>query len=103
MVAGIIVSAAGDEFVLAHPAGHTEPKTIVAVTSGLALYLAGSMLFRWAIAGRVPLSPLFGTLALALRAATGQWLTPLALSALATLDRGDRSVGSASAGENRCL
>ncbi len=85
MVAGIIVSAAGDEFVLAHPAGHSEPKTIVAVTSGLALYLAGSMLFRWAIAGRLPLSPLFGMLALALLAATAHWLTPLVLSVFASL------------------
>ena len=38
IVAGIIVAAVADEFVLAHPTGHTDLETTVAVLSGPVLY-----------------------------------------------------------------
>ncbi len=66
MVAGIIVSAVADELVLAHPTGHTGPATTLAVLGGPALYLAGNLLFKWATAGRLPLSHLAALLLLVL-------------------------------------
>jgi low temperature requirement protein LtrA len=74
IVAGIIVAAVADEFVLAHPAGHTDFETIVAVLGGPALYLVGNLLFKRTTAARVPLSHLVGLLLLAL-------LVPLAIAA----------------------
>ena len=38
IVAGIIVAAVGDELVLAHPTGHTDAKTVVALLGGAALF-----------------------------------------------------------------
>ncbi|HWU52115.1 MAG TPA: low temperature requirement protein A, partial [Tahibacter sp.] len=54
IVAGIIVSAVGDEFVLAHPLGHTTPATAVAVLGGSALYLLGNGLFKYSIVKLFP-------------------------------------------------
>ena len=43
--AGIILNAVADEFVLAHPSGHSSWQTVVAVPGGFALYLLGNLLF----------------------------------------------------------
>ena len=48
IVAGIIVTAVGDEFVLAHPGG-TEPRPRSAVLGGPALYVVGNLLFKRAV------------------------------------------------------
>jgi low temperature requirement protein LtrA len=60
IVAGIIVTAVGDEFVLAHPTGHTEVKAMVAMLGGAAFFLIGNILFKRATANRTPLSHLVG-------------------------------------------
>ena len=85
IVAGIIVSAVADEFVLAHPLGHTERKTAIAVLGSTAIFLVGNMLFKWTIAGRVPLSHLAGIAVLALLMPVAFHLPPLILAMLATL------------------
>ena len=85
IVAGIIVSAVADEFVLAHPLGHTERKTAIAVLGSTAIFLVGNMLFKWTIAGRVPLSHLAGIAVLALLMPVAVHLPPLILAMLATL------------------
>src|SRR4051794_26080014 len=60
IVGGVIVASVADELVLAHPAGRTEVTTAAAVLGGPALFLLGNLLFKRAIAGRVPLSHLAG-------------------------------------------
>jgi low temperature requirement protein LtrA len=73
LVAGIILAAVGDELVLAHPTGATEPKTAIVLLSGSALYLLGNFLFKRATTERrTALSHLIGLLLLAA-------VTPLAL------------------------
>lgn len=86
MVAGIIVSAVADEFVLAHPTGHIEPKTAVTVLGGAALYIVGIALFKWVIAGRrlPPLSHFVALVVLALLALAIGMLSPTALMAAAS-------------------
>jgi low temperature requirement protein LtrA len=85
LVAGIILVAVGDEFVLAHPTGHTELKVAIAVIAGPIFYVIGNLLFKKATAGWYPLSHLVGLGLLVLWAPTGAILPPLALSFGATL------------------
>lgn len=85
IVAGVIVSAVADEFVLAHPLGHTETKTAIAVLGSTAIFLVGNMLFKWTIAGRVALSHLAGIAILALLMPVAAHFPPLILAMLATL------------------
>lgn len=82
IVAAIILSAVGDEFVLAHPLGHSSVQTVVAVIGGAALYLAGNSLFKYSISGKFPYSHLSGLAALSVTAALWSLLPPLALSAV---------------------
>lgn len=84
LVAGIIVGAVADEFVLAHPVGHAHAGTTLAVMGSAALYLLGNLLFKWAIFGRPRPAHAVGLVVLA-----GGWLLAgdvpaLVVSALAT-------------------
>jgi low temperature requirement protein LtrA len=81
MVAGIIVAAVGDELVLHHPGGHTEPRTAAVILGGPALYLLGNCLFKWLSAPYAPLSHTVGLVLLALLAPASLAVPPLALSA----------------------
>ncbi len=83
LVAGIIVSAVGDELVLAHPLGHGSDVTRIAVLGGAALYLLGNTLFKRAITGHLQISPLLGIAALLALALPE--LAPLVLSLLTSL------------------
>ncbi len=85
LVAGIIVSAVGDELVLAHPLGHVGVTTSVSVLGGAGIYLLGNTLFKHAIMGRWQISPLLGIAALIALAAAAPVLTPLLLSILSSL------------------
>ncbi len=49
LVAGIIVSAVGDELMIAHPTGHADIATVATVLGGPALFLAGHTLFKYAV------------------------------------------------------
>jgi low temperature requirement protein LtrA len=84
IVAGIIVSAVADELVLAHPSGNTDLKTAFAVLGGPALYLAGNILFKRAISGKVALSHLAGLGMLTLLIPAAGLGSPLALGAATT-------------------
>lgn len=84
IVAGIIVVAAADELVLAHPSGHVEMTTMATVLGGPALYLLGNLLFKSTVAARVPLSHLVGLALLALIAPMAGQLSPLLLLASAS-------------------
>lgn len=84
LVAGIVLVAVGDEFVIAHPGGQTEARVALSVIGGPAFYLAGNLLFKRVTAGWFPLSHLAGLGLLALLAPAAAWLAPLAVSLCAT-------------------
>ena len=84
IVAGIIVAAVGDELVLHHPDGHTEPKTAIVLLGGPALYLLGNLLFKRLSAPNLPLSHMAGLGLLALLILAVPVMTPLLLSAATT-------------------
>ena len=46
MIAGVIVSAVGDELVIAHPEEHLHGAEVAAVAAGPAIYLLAHVLFR---------------------------------------------------------
>ena len=84
LVAGIILVAVGDELVIAHPLGHTDAKTAIAVVAGPAFYLLGNLLFKRITAGWYPLSHLVGLALLALLVPAWAVLPPLGFSLGAT-------------------
>lgn len=84
IVGGIIVSAVGDELVLAHPDAPAEGAIATVILGGTAIYLVGNILFKWAICGRLPLSHLAGISALALLAWPAPKLMTLVLGGATT-------------------
>lgn len=68
--AGIVLTAASDEMVLAHPTGHLDPLAAFCLIGGPGLYLLGNLLFKRAIAGFLAQSHIAG---LALSLALGAW------------------------------
>ncbi|MCA0355602.1 MAG: low temperature requirement protein A [Proteobacteria bacterium] len=85
IIAGIIVTAVGDEWVIHHPVGHLEIKVALALIGGPALFLLGALLFKRAVFRRWSRSRLFGLVALAGLGLASPHLQPLALSWLTTL------------------
>ena len=84
LVAGIILVAVGDELVMAHPGGHTDARTVIAVIGGPAFYLLGNLLFKKCTAGWFPLSHMVGLGLLALLIPLAGILPPLGFSLGAT-------------------
>ncbi|USQ97804.1 low temperature requirement protein A [Caulobacter sp. RL271] len=84
-VAGIIVAAVGDEWVIHHPAGHTDFKTAAAVIGGPALFLFGLLIFKLAVFRRWSVTRLAGLAFLGALIAAAGHVSPLTLSALSTL------------------
>lgn len=82
LIAGIVVTAVGDELTLAHPDGHMELKTAIVLIAGPGLYLFGDLLFRRATTGHFPRSHMFGIAALLTLATVAMLLTPVVLSGL---------------------
>lgn len=80
IVAGIIVCAVADELVLAHPSGHADIKTVLALIGGPLLFLAGTIGFKWTVRGWLQPSHLVGIGALVLLALFASHLEPLVLS-----------------------
>lgn len=62
-VAGIILSAVGDELVIAHPTEVLPPYEVAAVAAGPAIYLLAHMLFRYRLTGTLGVRKPIGTLA----------------------------------------
>jgi low temperature requirement protein LtrA len=85
MVAGIIVSAVGDELTIAHPGGHADAATTAVVLGGPALFLAGHALFKRAIFGVLSAPRLVALAVLAALVPAGLALPPLLLALAATL------------------
>lgn len=84
IVAGIVVSAVGDELLLAHPNGHADIKTILSMIGGPLLFLIGTILFKRSIRGIFQLSHLVGIGLLAALIPFAHYLSPLSLSAATT-------------------
>ena len=62
-VAGIILSAVGDELVIAHPGKILPPYEVAAVAAGPAVYLLAHTLFRYRLTGTLGVAKPLGTLA----------------------------------------
>jgi low temperature requirement protein LtrA len=84
IVAGIIVTAVGDELVIGHPLGHADVATIAAVLGGPALFLAGHALFKYTVFGVVSGARLVGIALLAAFLPVATVVSPLVTIAFAT-------------------
>lgn len=84
LVAGIILSAAADEFVLGHPSDPSG-KITFAVVGGPALYLFGNLLFKRSISRRFPASHFAGIVLLGILAYFGGQMAPWLLTSIVTL------------------
>ena len=82
MVAGVIVSAVGDEIVIAHPGDVLHTAELVAVCAGPAIYLLAQTLFRRRMAGSWSSKRLGGALACVLAGLIGTFVAALALATL---------------------
>jgi low temperature requirement protein LtrA len=85
IVAGIIVTAVGDEFTLAHPDSHAGMKMATAIVGGPTLYLIGTLLFRRAVTGHLPKIQLAALVPLVVIFLAADLFSPLALSLATTV------------------
>ncbi len=85
IVAGIVVSAVGDELLLAHPDGHSDMKAMLSMIGGPLLFLVGTILFKRSIRGIFQLSHLVGIGLLIVLIPFAHFLSPLELSAATTV------------------
>jgi low temperature requirement protein LtrA len=85
MVAGIIVTAVGDELVIAHPFGHASLDTLATVLGGSALFLAGHLLFKRAVFGVWSVPRIAAIAALGIVAIVGRDWLPLAIAIITVL------------------
>jgi low temperature requirement protein LtrA len=81
MVAGLVAIAVGDERVIAHPGGHTDPATALMLFGGPALFLVSQGWYLHVAVGHLPRSRPLGVLALVAAGGLGLLLAP-ALAAL---------------------
>jgi low temperature requirement protein LtrA len=84
IVTGIVISAVGDELLLAHPDGHSGVREIIGMIGGPLVYLAGVILFKQSIRGHLQPSHLAGIGLFVILTPFAHLLTPLALSAATT-------------------
>ncbi|CAM5351784.1 putative membrane protein OS=Afipia felis OX=1035 GN=NCTC12722_01589 PE=4 SV=1 [Afipia felis] len=82
IVLGIVVSAVGDEVLLAHPQGHMDVKAALSIIGGPLLFLLGTLLFKHVIRGIYQLSHLVGMALLLVLFPIAPSLTPLTLAVL---------------------
>ena len=82
IVAGVIVSAVGDELVIAHPTEVLTGFEVTAVVAGPAIYLIAHALFRLRMAGSVSWKRLGGALACLVVGLIGAFVPALVVGAL---------------------
>src|SRR4030095_16140192 len=85
IIAGIILTAVGDELVLVHPVGHMETSVAMILVGGPAIFLLGSGLFAWVTGGYAPVSRAIGLALIGIGAAMFWEGPPVALSAATSL------------------
>jgi low temperature requirement protein LtrA len=81
-IAGIILSAVGDELVIAHPTEILPPYEVAAVAAGPAVYLFAHTLFGYRLTGVVYKTKLLGTLACVAVGLVGLFIPALVLAGL---------------------
>src|SRR5215210_2928394 len=79
-IAGIILSAVGDELVIAHPTEILPPYEVAAVAAGPAVYLLAHALFAHRLTGSWYMSKVLGTLACVALGFVGLFVPALALA-----------------------
>ncbi|MGE4029300.1 MAG: low temperature requirement protein A [Thermoleophilia bacterium] len=84
IVAGIIVTAVGDELVIAHPGATLHGPELIALAAGPALYLVGHLLFRLRMAGSISVRRLVAVVVIALLGVAGLWMPALLVASLMT-------------------
>jgi low temperature requirement protein LtrA len=82
MIAGIIVSAVGDELVIAHPTEGLSTAELATVAGGPALYLLGHVSFRWRMTGTPSIKRLVAAAGCVAAGFLGAVLPALAAAAL---------------------
>ena len=80
IVAGIILTAAGDELVLMHPGGHVSTTAALVILGSSALYIVGVILFKWAVMDHVYRSHLVALAGLGALALAIPLMSPLGLA-----------------------
>jgi low temperature requirement protein LtrA len=82
LVAGVIVSAVGDELVIAHPTDILPAPEVAAVVAGPAIYLLAHALFRQRMTGSISRKRLLGALACLVAGIVGLFVPALVLAGL---------------------
>ena len=85
LVAGVVLTAVGDELVIAHPTDELPSGEVAAVAGGPALYLLTHALFRWRMTGSPAWKRLAGALACIAVGGVGPFVPALVLAALLAL------------------
>lgn len=85
MIAGIVVSAVGDELQIAHPLGHASAEVLITLLVGPGLFLAGHALFKYVVFNVVSIPRLVGVVVLVAIGVFGQGWPPLAIATAAVL------------------
>jgi low temperature requirement protein LtrA len=84
ILAGIMLSVVGDEFLFAHPHNAADIHTAAAILGGPAVFLLGNLWFKGVTTGRAPLSHMVGLVGLALLLLTLPMVVVYQLGILAT-------------------
>jgi low temperature requirement protein LtrA len=82
LVAGVILSAVGDELVIAHPTDELPSDELAVIVGGPALYLVGHALFRLRMAGSLSWKRLAGAVGCVAAGFIGAFVPGLVVSAL---------------------
>jgi len=85
LVAGVVASAVGNAFALAHPYVDNGAKTAIAVLGGAGLYLLGIVLMKWAVMRTVSYAHLISIAALGAVGLAAVHITPLILPTITCL------------------
>jgi low temperature requirement protein LtrA len=85
MVAGIVTISVGDDLVIVHPFGHTQPAWIAVILGGPALFLAGRAILEYAVFGRISPDRVIGVLVLAAISPATIFLPPVLVAVAAAL------------------
>lgn len=85
MIAGIILTAVGDELSIAHPGHHAGLAEAATIVGGPVLYLLGNGLFKWSITGRLHRSRVVAVIVLLVLGAVTPLLLVVVVAGLAAV------------------
>lgn len=85
LIAGVIITAVGNDLSIAHPAHHVDFSGMAVIFGGPAVYLIGNALYKRLIYGGVPVTHVVGLLALAIAAPFAFTTDLLMISGITTL------------------